>query len=204
VIIGGGHSLDRAAIEEAFLAHPEVEPPAAVGLPDAYAGELPMVLVTRRPGSAIGADSLLAAVAPRIRLRREPQGGRARRAARLRRVLADHAARRECVEGDGHEALAEDAAQGPWLRRDLARCLRRHGLALGRDLDALPADPVPPGRVFHLLDAQSPDAAKRARSRAGCSARPSFWGRTSRSSRWRRWRFRRSGWRPAAGDAALP
>lgn len=66
VIIRGGHNLDPAAIEEAFLAHPEVELCAAVGLPDAYAGELPMVFVTRRPGATIGADALLAAVAPRI------------------------------------------------------------------------------------------------------------------------------------------
>jgi fatty-acyl-CoA synthase len=66
VIIRGGHNLDPAAIEEAFLAHPEVELCAAVGLPDAHAGELPMVFVTRRPGSAIGAEALLAAVAPRI------------------------------------------------------------------------------------------------------------------------------------------
>lgn len=66
VIIRGGHNLDPAAIEEAFLAHPAVELCAAVGLPDAYAGELPMVFVTRRPGATIGADALLAAVAPRI------------------------------------------------------------------------------------------------------------------------------------------
>ena len=66
VIIRGGHNLDPAAIEEAFLAHPEVELCAAVGLPDAYAGELPMVFVTRRPGATIGAEALLAAVAPRI------------------------------------------------------------------------------------------------------------------------------------------
>jgi fatty-acyl-CoA synthase len=66
VIIRGGHNLDPAAIEEAFLAHPEVELCAAVGLPDTYAGEVPMVFVTRRPGATIGAEALLAAVAPRI------------------------------------------------------------------------------------------------------------------------------------------
>lgn len=66
VIIRSGHNLDPAAIEEAFLSHPEVELCAAVGLPDAYAGELPMIFVKRRPGSAIGADALLAAVSDRI------------------------------------------------------------------------------------------------------------------------------------------
>lgn len=62
----------------------------------------------------------------------------------------------------GMKPLPKTPLKGPYLRRDLLRYLRRHGLSLDRDLDAPPADPVPPGRVFHLLDAQSPDAAKRA------------------------------------------
>lgn len=66
VIIRGGHNIDPAAIEEAFLAHPDVELCAAVGLPDAYAGELPMVFVTLRPGAATGADELLSGVSARI------------------------------------------------------------------------------------------------------------------------------------------
>jgi fatty-acyl-CoA synthase len=66
VIIRGGHNLDPAAIEEAFLAHPDVELCAAVGLPDAYAGELPMVFVTLRPGAETDAGALLSGVSARI------------------------------------------------------------------------------------------------------------------------------------------
>ncbi|MFO0592679.1 MAG: AMP-binding protein [Polyangiaceae bacterium] len=67
LIIRGGHNIDPAMIEEAFLAHPSIAMAAAVGEPDAYAGELPVCYVTLRPGaSAVTADDLRLFVEPRI------------------------------------------------------------------------------------------------------------------------------------------
>lgn len=54
IIIRGAHNIDPQMIEDALLAHDEVENAAAVGMPDAYAGELPVAFVTLRPGA--GAD----------------------------------------------------------------------------------------------------------------------------------------------------
>ena len=61
----------------------------------------------------------------------------------------------------GMKPLPQTPLKGPYLRRDLARYLRRHGLTLGRDLDRPPANPLPAGRAFHALDAQDPVLAKR-------------------------------------------
>jgi len=66
VIIRGAHNIDPSMIEEAFAAHPAVQSCAAVGEPDAYAGELPVVFLTLRPGAEASAAEILAAVAPRI------------------------------------------------------------------------------------------------------------------------------------------
>ncbi|MFK7835934.1 MAG: AMP-binding protein [Sulfitobacter sp.] len=45
LIIRSGHNIDPAMIENAMATHPAVALAAAVGLPDAYAGELPMCFV---------------------------------------------------------------------------------------------------------------------------------------------------------------
>ncbi|MPZ56187.1 MAG: acyl-CoA synthetase [Rhizobiales bacterium] len=45
VIIRGGHNIDPTVIEETLLKHPDVLLAAAVGRPDAYAGELPVAYV---------------------------------------------------------------------------------------------------------------------------------------------------------------
>ena len=58
LIIRGGHNIDPVIIEEALNRHPAVETAAAVGLPDSYAGELPMVFVQLRPGAAVTAEEL--------------------------------------------------------------------------------------------------------------------------------------------------
>ena len=50
IIIRGAHNIDPQMIEDALLAHPMVETAAAVGMPDAYAGELPVAFVTLRAG----------------------------------------------------------------------------------------------------------------------------------------------------------
>ena len=60
LIIRGGHNIDPSMIEEAMIAHPAVALAAAVGMPDAYAGELPVVYVTLRPGTTATPEELLA------------------------------------------------------------------------------------------------------------------------------------------------
>jgi len=50
LIIRSGHNIDPAMIEQAFMRHPAVEAAAAVGQPDTYAGELPVVFLSLRRG----------------------------------------------------------------------------------------------------------------------------------------------------------
>ena len=50
LIIRGGHNIDPSMIEEAMMRHPAVQMAAAVGKPDAYAGELPVGLRDPAPG----------------------------------------------------------------------------------------------------------------------------------------------------------
>jgi fatty-acyl-CoA synthase len=59
LIIRGGHNIDPALIEDALSTHPEVALAAAVGMPDAYAGELPVAYVSLRPNSQVSEASLL-------------------------------------------------------------------------------------------------------------------------------------------------
>jgi hypothetical protein len=51
LIIRSGHNIDPLMIEKAMTAHPAVALAAAVGMPDAYAGELPVCYVALRPGA---------------------------------------------------------------------------------------------------------------------------------------------------------
>ncbi len=58
LIIRGGHNIEPSMIEEALLAHPAVLLAAAVGKPDAYAGELPAAYVQLRPGQRAEGEAL--------------------------------------------------------------------------------------------------------------------------------------------------
>jgi fatty-acyl-CoA synthase len=58
VIIRGGHNIDPSVIEETLLKHPDVMLAAAVGKPDAYAGELPVAYVQLVPGAVASADEI--------------------------------------------------------------------------------------------------------------------------------------------------
>lgn len=58
VIIRGGHNIDPAVIEETLLKHPDVLLAAAVGRPDAYAGELPVAYVQLVANAKASADEL--------------------------------------------------------------------------------------------------------------------------------------------------
>jgi fatty-acyl-CoA synthase len=53
LIIRGGHNIDPATIEDALLAHPDVTGAAAVGRPDAHAGEVPVAYVTVTSAAAV-------------------------------------------------------------------------------------------------------------------------------------------------------
>ena len=58
VIIRGGHNIDPAWIEDCLQSHPDVALAAAVGMPDEYAGELPVAFVQLRQGAAADAQTL--------------------------------------------------------------------------------------------------------------------------------------------------
>ncbi|WP_462390471.1 acyl-CoA synthetase [Acidovorax sp. Q11] len=67
LIIRSGHNIDPKVIEDALGAHPAVQLAAAVGAPDAYAGELPVVYATLVPGAqAVTEAELLAYTAERV------------------------------------------------------------------------------------------------------------------------------------------
>jgi fatty-acyl-CoA synthase len=66
VIIRGGHNIDPATIEDALLQHADVSIAAAVGQPDAYAGELPVAFVVLKPGAVADAETLRAFSAGRV------------------------------------------------------------------------------------------------------------------------------------------
>ena len=67
LIIRGGHNLDPAVIEDALLEHPAVTAAAAVGSPDAHAGEVPVAYVTVEAAvTGAGEDELLAWAAAHV------------------------------------------------------------------------------------------------------------------------------------------
>jgi fatty-acyl-CoA synthase len=66
LIIRGGHNIDPKVIEDALGAHPAVALCAAVGAPDAYAGEVPVAFATLKPGNDVTEAELLAFTAERV------------------------------------------------------------------------------------------------------------------------------------------
>ncbi len=60
LIIRGGHNIDPAAIEECLMRHPAVAEAGAVGMPDGYAGEVPVAYFTLRRGGRVTEEELLA------------------------------------------------------------------------------------------------------------------------------------------------
>jgi fatty-acyl-CoA synthase len=59
LIIRSGHNIDPAVIEECLMRHPAVADAGAVGMPDAYAGEVPVAYVTLHPGACVTEEELL-------------------------------------------------------------------------------------------------------------------------------------------------
>lgn len=66
LIIRSGHNIDPVMIENAMTEHPAIAVAAAVGMPDAYAGELPVCFVTLRPGAQVSDAELHAHAQQRI------------------------------------------------------------------------------------------------------------------------------------------
>lgn len=59
LIIRGGHNIDPSVTEDSLARHPEVAVAAAVGMPDAYAGELPVAYVTLYAGATVTPQELV-------------------------------------------------------------------------------------------------------------------------------------------------
>lgn len=66
LIIRSGHNIDPKVIEDALGTHPAVQLCAAVGAPDAYAGELPVAYATLVPGAEATEAELIAFTAERV------------------------------------------------------------------------------------------------------------------------------------------
>lgn len=66
LIIRSGHNIDPKVIEDALALHPGVQMCAAVGAPDAYAGEVPVAFVTLVPGAEVSTEELMAFAAERV------------------------------------------------------------------------------------------------------------------------------------------
>ena len=66
LIIRGGHNIDPLMIEEAAMEFPGVFAAAAVGRPDSYAGEVPMLFVAAVPGKQVQLDELKSFIETRI------------------------------------------------------------------------------------------------------------------------------------------
>jgi fatty-acyl-CoA synthase len=66
VIIRSGHNIDPAVIEEAAGKCSGVGIAAAVGMPDAYAGEVPVVYLTVSGGSSTSPESLMVQLAEKV------------------------------------------------------------------------------------------------------------------------------------------
>jgi len=59
LIIRSGHNIDPELIEEPLSTHPAISAVVAIGLPDPYAGELPMAFVVKKHEVEIDAETLI-------------------------------------------------------------------------------------------------------------------------------------------------
>ena len=155
LIIRGGHNIDPAVIEDALLAHPQVTAAAAVGRPDAHAGEVPVAYVTLAPEASVD------------RGRAARLGGRAGRRTR-RRAQGRHRARR-APGHRGRQALQARAAgrRHPPRRRRRTRRDRRHGTSTPRSRTA----PSSPGHRRPTTPTPQPSARSWAGTRSAGSSR---------------------------------
>jgi fatty-acyl-CoA synthase len=149
LIIRGAHNIDPMAIEEVFFQHPAVALAAVVGQPDAYAGELPVAFVQRKPGAQVDAQELLAFVAERT-----PE-----RAAVPVALWFVEALPLTAVGKVFKPALRRDAAQR--CVTALLADLEGHGIELAVQVDAHPEH----GSLISVGVAGAPGAARAAIAR---------------------------------------
>lgn len=62
----------------------------------------------------------------------------------------------------GMKPLPQYPLKGDYLKRDLTRYMRQHKITTARNLGSTPANPIPAGRIFHILNAQDEALAKRS------------------------------------------
>jgi fatty-acyl-CoA synthase len=125
LIIRGGHNIDPRVIEEALLEHPGVRAAAAVGSPDAHAGEVPVAFVVPADPGAFDEATLLEWATKTIG---EP-------AARPKRIYAIPAIPVTAVGKHFKLALAADAA-----RRVVAEALHRAGIRAAAEPTVTPGN----------------------------------------------------------------
>jgi fatty-acyl-CoA synthase len=131
LIIRGGHNIDPATIEEPLHRHPAVQIAAAVGRPDAHAGELPVAYVQLKPGASATEQGL-------IDFMRDSISERAALPKRIRivdavpltamgKIFKPELKRRETLEALG-DALREAQVDGAsvTLQSDSARAVTVH------------------------------------------------------------------------------
>lgn len=66
IIIGGGENISSVEIENALYAHPAVFECAVVSAPDETWGEIPVAIVTLKPGATASAEELMASARERL------------------------------------------------------------------------------------------------------------------------------------------
>lgn len=66
LIIRSAHNIDPAVIEEVANSHPDISLSAAVGMPDAYAGEVPVIFVEPVHGKDVDVAELLHYITGRV------------------------------------------------------------------------------------------------------------------------------------------
>lgn len=138
LIIRGGHNIDPASIEAIANAHPAVALSAAVGMPDAYAGEVPVVFVTAVAGASVDVEDLARHLRARVD---EPP-------ARPRHIFVL----------DTMPVTAVGKIFKPKLRElAIENKLRMEVAALGAGCTVLEVRPLEPGKAVLLL-LQRPEA----------------------------------------------
>jgi fatty-acyl-CoA synthase len=125
LIIRGGHNIDPAMIEDVAMQFPGVALAAAVGRPDPYSGEVPMLFVAQAPGAAIDLAALADFMAERVtepparpksielvdEIPLTPVGKIFK--PRLREIAAEHAVRQMLAAKGGSDGLTVRSATDP-------------------------------------------------------------------------------------------
>ena len=112
LIIRGGHGIDARTIEEALASHPGVALAAAIGSPDAYAGEMPVAYVQLEPGATVTEQELLEHAAMTIPERAAiPNGSRSPRRCQ-RRPWGNCSSRRSTIARSRKPSAPRRTASG--------------------------------------------------------------------------------------------